>query len=323
MLDITHSGDIAILKITNPPVNALSHAVRLALFEAFDTLSHEKKAKAVVLTGAGRFFVAGADITEFGKPPKAPILPDLIALIEESPLPAVAAIHGAALGGGLELALACSHRIAVERTKFALPETQLGLIPGAGGTQRVPRLCGIENAIKMVTSTTPLSAKEALDIGLIDECVDEDRLIERATEIANSLIGEPRRRVGQLPKPAVDQEAIDRYRKTFKAERPGQFALSQAVESVIASTELDLDEGAKRERARFMTCMEGPERAGLIHAFFADRRAAKVPELKVGEARDVSAAGVIGGGTMGAGIAASMLLSGLSVTMIERDEEAA
>ena len=324
VVNLERNNTLAVIRIDNPPVNALSSAVRAGLQSAIDDIAADRTLKAAVIIGKGKFFIAGADITEFGKPPIPPFLPDVTAVLEGLDIPVVAAIRGAALGGGLEVALACSNRIAAPGAKLGLPETQLGVLPGSGGTQRTPRLIGLKETLSLVTSGRHVSASEALDLGLIDTISQsDDSLLEEASAFALSLAGQPKRRTGQLPNPAADPETLAQYRAKHDPAMPGHFALSQAVEAVSASIDLPFEEGMKRERELFFGCMEGPERAALIHAFFAERRAAKVPEASQGNAVAVEAAGVIGGGTMGAGIAASMLLGGLRVTMVERDAAAA
>ncbi len=323
VVTVERQDAIAIVRIDNPPVNALSAAVRAGLQDAIAEIGADDGIKGVVLIGAGKFFIAGADITEFGKPPIPPILPDVTAELEALDKPVVAAIRGAALGGGLEVALACSDRIAAKGAKLGLPETGLGVLPGSGGTQRTPRLIGLKATLSLVTSGRRIDAEEALTLGLIDAVAEDDTLLEDAKERALSLAGQPRRRTGALPNPANDPDTVAQYRAKHRADRPGQFALSQAVEAVVASIDLPFAQGMGRERELFLECMEGPERAALIHAFFADRRAAKVPEASRGGALEVKSTGVIGGGTMGAGIASAMLLNGLTVTMVERDQAAA
>jgi 3-hydroxyacyl-CoA dehydrogenase len=322
-VSIERVGAVARIVIDNPPVNALSQAVRAGLADAVVAISEDPTIAAVVLQGAGKFFIAGADISEFGKPPRSPSLPDVLNALEALDIPVVAAIQGAALGGGLETALACSDRIAAEGAKFALPETTLGILPGAGGTQRTPRLIGLAATLDLVTTGKRIDAAEALELGLVDAVCPANSLAERAMDMARGLAGQPRRRAGAAPRPAKDVAVLSSYRERFQADRPGQFAQAKAVEAVAASVDSDIAEGLTRERALFMECMEGAERAGLVHAFFAERRASKIQEADRGAARDLVKAGVIGGGTMGAGIAAAMLLSGLAVTLVERDAAAA
>ena len=312
-------GDVAMIAVRNPPVNALSHAVRAGLWAAMDRA--EAEAKAAVIYGEGRTFIAGADISEFGRPPEDPWLPDLCDRIEASPIPVVAAIHGTALGGGLEVALAAHHRVAVPSAKVGLPEVSLGIMPGAGGTQRAPRLAGAEAALRLITTGKPVSAAEALSLGLVDRVEDAEPAalgLSHARELLAEGVGP--RRTSELPNPApldwdaAHDEALARGR--------GQIAPAKAVRAVQAASELPYPEGLRRERELFGELMDSPQREGLIHAFFAERAVAKLPELKGVEPRPVSHVGVIGGGTMGSGIATACLLSGLAVTMVEASEEA-
>ena len=312
-------GDVAVLTIRNPPVNALSHAVRAGIAEAMDRA--EGEAKAVVIVGDGRTFIAGADISEFGKPPKDPWLPDLCDRIEASPLPVVAAIHGTALGGGLEVAMAAHYRVAVPSAKVGLPEVLLGIMPGAGGTQRAPRLAGSEDALRLITTGRHVPAQDAHAMGLVDRIADgEPRAVGLA--YARDLIEtkEGPRRTSEMPNPepldwdAAHAEALARGR--------GQIAPATAVRAVQAASELPYPEGLKRERELFQELMDSPQREGLIHAFFAERAVAKLPELKGVESRPIAHVGVIGGGTMGSGIATACLLAGLPVTLVEATEEA-
>ena len=312
-------GDVAVLTIRNPPVNALSHAVRAGIAEAMDRA--EGEAKAVVIVGDGRTFIAGADISEFGKPPKDPWLPDLCDRIEASPLPVVAAIHGTALGGGLEVAMAAHYRVAVPSAKVGLPEVLLGIMPGAGGTQRAPRLAGSEDALRLITTGRHVPAQDAHAMGLVDRIADgEPRAVGLA--YARDLIEtkEGPRRTSEMPNPEpLDWDAA--HAEAFARGR-GQIAPATAVRAVQAASELPYPEGLKRERELFQELMDSPQREGLIHAFFAERAVAKLPELKGVESRPIAHVGVIGGGTMGSGIATACLLAGLPVTLVEATEEA-
>ncbi|WP_119166588.1 3-hydroxyacyl-CoA dehydrogenase NAD-binding domain-containing protein [Algihabitans albus] len=312
-------GDVAVLRIQNPPVNALSQAVRQGLMDGI--VWAEQKARAVLIVGSGRTFIAGADISEFGKPPRDPWLPEVCNRIEASPIPVVASLHGTALGGGLEVALAAHYRIAVPAAKVGLPEVNLGILPGAGGTQRLPRLTGAEAALEMITSGRHVPAAEARTLGIIDEIADGEPEAIGLT-YARQLIeqGHGPRPVSKMASPApVDFDAW--HDKALKAGK-GQIAPATAVRAVQAAGELPFAEGLARERELFSGLMASPQREGLIHAFFAERAVAKLPELKEVAARPVGTVGVIGGGTMGAGIAASALLSGLTVALVERDDAA-
>jgi len=315
-------GDIVILAADNPPVNALGHAVRQGLAVGLDRAEAEG-ARGVLIYGTGRTFFAGADIREFGKPPKEPHLPELCNRIEASPLLVVSALHGTALGGGLEVALATHYRIAVPQAKVGLPEVHLGILPGAGGTQRLPRVAGVEAALDMITTGRHVRADEALRLGVIDR-VAEGEPREIGLSYLRELLdeGAPRRPVGEMPAPApVDFDAI--YAAVLRKGR-GQLSPATAVRAVQAACDAEsFAAGLKRERELFMELMNSDQREGLIHAFFADRAVGKLPELEGVAPRPLAAIGVIGGGTMGAGIATAALLSGLSVTMLEMTPEAA
>ncbi|CUH87866.1 Fatty acid oxidation complex subunit alpha [Phaeobacter sp. CECT 5382] len=315
-------GDIAVLKAQNPPVNALGIDIRTGLLAGIERAESEG-AKAVLIYGDGRTYFAGADIREFGQAPKDPYLPDLCNRIEASPLIVVSALHGTALGGGLEVALSSHYRVAVPSAKMGLPEVHLGILPGAGGTQRLPRVAGTEAALEMITSGRQVGAKEALAAGIIDKIAEgEPREIGLAYTQELLDQGAPRRAVGEMPAPqAVDFDAI--YEATLKKGR-GQLSPATCVRAVQAAAESpSLEAGLKRERELFMELMNSDQRLGLIHAFFSERAVSKLPELKGVAPRDLNAIGVIGGGTMGAGIATAALLAGLSVVMLEMTPEAA
>ena len=314
-------GSIAILTVQNPPVNALSHAVREGLWDRMAQAEADDGVRAVLIVGEGRAFFAGADITEFGKPPKEPHLPDLINRIERSPLLVIASMHGVSLGGGLEVALGCHYRIAVPSARVGLPEVHLGLIPGAGGTQRLPRLTGVEPALEMMTSGRQVGAEEAAKLGIIDVIRDGDPR-ENGIEYAQALLddGAPRRAVSEMPPPEpIDWEAA--FEATLARGR-GQISPAWCVRAVQASVEKPFAEGLQAERQIFFDLMQTDQRQGMIHAFFSERAVSNLPELKGVEPRAVSEIGVIGGGTMGAGIATAALLSGLNVTMLEMSAEA-
>ncbi|MFC3614450.1 3-hydroxyacyl-CoA dehydrogenase NAD-binding domain-containing protein [Lutimaribacter marinistellae] len=314
-------GDIAVLAANNPPVNALGHAVRQGLADGI-ARAEADGVKAVLIYGEGRTFFAGADIREFGKPPKEPFLPDLCTRIESSPLIVVSALHGTALGGGLEIALGSHYRIAVPSARMGLPEVLIGVMPGAGGTQRLPRLVGIDASTDIITSGRQIKADEALSLGIIDRVEDgapRDIGLAYARELIDSGAG--RRPVSEMAAPeAVDFDAL--YESVLKKAR-GQIAPATAVRGIQACCELPFDQGMKRERELFMELMASDQRQGLIHAFFAEREVGKLPELKGVEPRTLASIGVIGGGTMGAGIATAALLAGLPVVMLEMTPEAA
>ncbi|UOA15950.1 MULTISPECIES: 3-hydroxyacyl-CoA dehydrogenase NAD-binding domain-containing protein [Sulfitobacter] len=314
--------DIVVLRIQNPPVNALSQAVRQGLADGMDRAEAEDGVRAVMIVGEGRAFIAGADITEFGKPPMEPFLPDLCNRIEASPLLVVASMHGVSLGGGLEVALSAHYRIAQPSARVGLPEVHLGLIPGAGGTQRLPRLIGVEPALDAITTGRHIKAPQALEMGIVDR-VEEGDPQEVGLAYVRELLdsGAERRPICEMPAPApIDWDAA--YEVTLKKGR-GQISPAEAVRAVQAGVEKPFEEGMKAERRIFSELMNTDQRQGMIHAFFSERAVSNLPELKGVEPRELKAIGVIGGGTMGAGIATAALLSGSSVVLIEMKEEAA
>ena len=315
-------GDIAVLRIANPPVNALSHEVRQGLMARMDQAEADDGVRAVLIVGEGRAFIAGADIKEFGKTPLEPWLPDVCNRIEASPLVVVASMHGVSLGGGLEVALSAHYRIAQPSARVGLPEVHLGLLPGAGGTQRLPRLIGVEPALEVITSGRHIKAPEAEKLGIIDKIEDGDPETV-GLAYAQSLLdaGAPRRAISEMPAPdPIDWDAA--FDATLKKGR-GQISPAQAVRAVQASVELPFSEGMKAEREMFMDLMKTDQRQGMIHAFFSERAVSNLPELKGVDPRPLQAIGVIGGGTMGAGIATAALLSGFDVTLVEMTADAA
>ncbi|GAB4513452.1 MAG: 3-hydroxyacyl-CoA dehydrogenase NAD-binding domain-containing protein [Roseibium sp.] len=319
VVSVELTGAVGLIAIDNPPVNAASHAVRSGLWQAVETLQQNAAVKAIALYGKGRTFIAGADIREFGKPPQDPWLPELCNFLEGSAIPIVCILHGTTLGGGLEVALACRARVALQGTKVGLPEVTLGILPGAGGTQRAPRLAGIRKALDMITSGKPLAVEEALDCGLVDRIAEGDPR-EVALQAAQDLIDGalPNRRTGELvaePDPA----ALDEMRAKLAKSQPLLFSPHKCVDAVEACR-LPIAAGMKEERRLYDECMESPQRAGLIHAFFSERAVTKIPEASA-EPRAVQGIGVIGGGTMGSGIATAALVAGLPVILTERDQD--
>ncbi|WP_415919753.1 3-hydroxyacyl-CoA dehydrogenase NAD-binding domain-containing protein [Tateyamaria sp. SN6-1] len=314
-------GDVAVLTVRNPPVNALSQAVRQGLWDRMDQAEADAGARAVMIVGEGRAFFAGADIKEFGKPLLAPFLPDLIHRIEASPLLVVAAMHGVSLGGGLEVALGCHYRVAVPGARVGLPEVHLGLIPGAGGTQRLPRLTGVEPALEVMTSGRHVGAQEALRLSILDAVEDGDpRTVGLAFVDGLLSRGAARRPVSALPLPeAIDWDAA--FAATLAKGR-GQISPAWCVRAVEAAYGGSFADGMQAERKIFMDLMETDQRQGMIHAFFSERAVSHLPELKGVAPRDVAHIAVIGGGTMGAGIATAALLSGLRVHLLEMSAEA-
>lgn len=311
-------GNCLIITIAKPPVNALGQSVRAGLVEAFKKLEQDSNIQAVVLTGEGRFFSAGADIKEFGKGPLLPSLPDTLNVIDNCRLPVVAALPGAALGGGLETALACRYRLAARRASAGLPEVNLGLIPGAGGTQRLPRLIGMKAAAEFVISGKAVGAEKALSLGLIDEIVDTD-LLPRAINFARSLIGQDLRiPVSQMSAPDDwSPEAYDALMAKTKAKARGQLSPIAALKAVKAACTMAFSEGLEIEREIFLDCLSNPQREGLIHGFFAQRQAKKIPDIDGVEPLSVRSIGILGAGTMGAGIAIACLTSGFDVKLFD------
>jgi 3-hydroxyacyl-CoA dehydrogenase len=316
-------GNIGVITIDNPPVNALSHVVRAGLLAAI-TQAQGDASKAVVIICDGRTFIAGADITEFGKPLEEPGLPDLVNIIEASNKLVVAAIHGTALGGGFETALSAHYRCAVPSAKVGFPEVKLGLLPGAGGTQRTPRLAGVKASLDLITSGAPISVKQARAIGLIDKTIDGD-LRDGALQWADELIasGAPIRKSSDQPVPDYDPAIFDEYRAALAKRSRGQVAPAHIVSAVEAAATMPFEEGTAVERNAFMECMGSSQSAGMRHIFFAERQASKVDGLaKDTPKRPVESVGIIGGGTMGGGIAMSFANAGIPVTMIEISDAA-
>ncbi|MBP6614836.1 MAG: enoyl-CoA hydratase/isomerase family protein [Aquabacterium sp.] len=327
VVQTTVSDHIALVTLANPPVNALSAAVRQGLQQAITALSGNADVHAIVITGSGANFIAGADIREFGLPPQEPSLPDVCLQIEAADKLVIAAIHGAALGGGLEIALAAHYRVAVETAKLGLPEVALGLLPGAGGTQRTPRLIGAQAALDLMLSGRHAGAKEALRMGLIDHIATSNDIAAEGVAYARSLLadGAPVRRSGEQTAALADrtaqQAALDAARADV-AKKKGLFSPAKIVDCVQAALDQPFAQGLATERELFVQCLNSPQRAGLVHAFFAEREVTKSPETQSSQPRPFQKVGVIGGGTMGAGIAVALLDGGLQVTMIERDDAA-
>lgn len=319
-------GDVLVIVSDNPPVNALGQAVRAGLQSAIEQALADNSVKAVVIRCDGRTFFAGADITEFGKPPVEPGLAEVLDAIEASDKPVVAAIHGTALGGGCEVALACHYRIAVPSAKLGLPEVKLGLIPGAAGTQRLPRLVGAEAALPMVAIGNPISAKKAQAIGLVDAVVGEDTLAADAVAFARSKIGQqiPRTSEGTANHDGVKNPAIfDQFRAQNGRKMRGFDAPNAAIEAVRVAGELPYAEGVKKERELFMRLMTGTQSAAMRHYFFAERAANKIDDVPADTSLiPIAQVGVIGAGTMGGGIAMNFLSAGIPVTILEMQQEA-
>jgi 3-hydroxyacyl-CoA dehydrogenase len=311
----------AVVIIDNPPVNATSFEVRSGLLDAIGALAADADIDAVVLIGAGKTFVAGADIREFGKPLRDPQLPAVIAAIEQCPKPVIAAIHGAALGGGCELALGCDGRVAAPDAVIGLPEVTLGIIPGAGGTQRLPRVVGLAKAIELITSGRRLPAAEAQRLGIIDEIATGNTAAElRAAALRHmrALAGR-KRRVSELPVPAESGEATERAAQEALRGARGRVAVKEAIEAIRNASRMPFAAALAQERAVFQRLRDSEDAAALRYLFFAEREAARVPGIGEAPARPIRNIGVIGAGTMGSGIAVCFLDAGLPVQLIERD----
>ncbi len=316
---------IGVISVNNPPVNALSQALREGLQNAV-TAAQEDVSEALVLICEGRTFIAGADITEFGKPPMAPSLSDVLVTLENSRKVIVAAIHGTALGGGFETALACHYRCAWASAKVGLPEVKLGILPGAGGTQRVPRIAGVKAALEMITTGNPISAGEAEQLNMIDEVIAGDLkagAIEYARELVDSSAPLKRIRDITIGASSIEPGFFDRYRKTLAQRARGQIAPDRIVTCVEAAVNLPMDEGLQRERELFTECLSSSQSRAMRHVFFAEREAAKIKDLPADTpVRDIKRVAIIGGGTMGGGIAMCFANVGIPVTMLEINDEA-
>lgn len=319
-------GNIGVISVNSPPVNALSQAVREGILNAVNA-AQEDGSEAIVLRCEGRTFIAGADITEFGKPPMEPGLPEVLGAIENSKKPVIAAIHGTALGGGFEVALACHYRCAIASAKVGLPEVKLGLLPGAGGTQRVPRVAGVQVALDMITSGNPVAAAKANSMGLLDEVVEGDDLQAAAIKYATDLLesGAPLKRIRDITiDPAtIEPGFFDAARKKLAKRARGQIAPDKIVSCIEAAVNLPMDQGLERERELFRELVTSPESAAMRHIFFAERQAAKIKDLpKDTPLRDIKKVAIIGGGTMGGGIAMCFANVGIPVVMLEINDEA-
>ena len=318
-------GRVLVVSIDNPPVNALGVDVRRGLLAAVEQADADAQVQAVVLVGVGKAFIAGADIREFGKPALPPSLPEVCNRIEACSKLVVATIQGPALGGGLEVAMAAHYRVALPAAKLGLPEVNLGLLPGAGGTQRAPRLMGALAAAELMLSGKHLPARAALDAGLVDRLADGTDPLPAGLQYAEELLTAqaPVRRTRDLAirDPQAAQAALQTLKADTARKTRGLFSPLKIIECVQAAIDLPFDEGLARERALFVECLDSPQRAGLIHAFFAEREVVKIPEARAAQPRAVASIAVIGGGTMGAGITVSALDAGLVVTMVERDQE--
>ncbi len=315
------ADDVALVTIDNPPVNAAARDVRAGLAEAVSRAAADPRIVALVITAAGRTFVAGADIREFGRPPLEPWLPDVCAAIEASAKPVVAALHGTVLGGGCELALAAHARIAAPGTRFAQPEIDLGIIPGAGATQRLPRLVGMIAAIEMIGAGRRLAADEALRLGLVDAVAAGD-LVTAAITHARGLVGRPLRRTRDLAVPPFDRAAAEAAVVAIDRRARRQVSPGEAARATLAAADLPFDEGLARERATFLRLVASDQAAALRHVFFAEREAARIDRIAGVIPAPVGRFGVVGAGTMGAGIVVAAVDAGFDVTVVEMNDDA-
>ncbi len=328
MVDLEQRGRVALISIDNPPVNALSQGVRAGILEGVARALADDETEAIVLSCRGRTFIAGADITEFGKPPQPPGLHEALEAIENSSKPVVAAIHGTALGGGLETALVCHFRVAVDSARFGLPEVKLGLLPGAGGTQRLPRVVGVQKALEMVTSGEMIGAAEAHAAGLVDEVIDGD-LTDGAVAFAERVLDEGRAltrirdRDDKLAEAKADPAIFDEFRRKIARKTRGFLAPEYNIRCIEGAVNQPFDEGMKVERELFTELMTGEQSKAQRYYFFAEREAAKVPDVpRDTPMRPVETVGVLGAGTMGGGISMNFANVGIPVVIVEREQEA-
>ena len=322
------NDNVAILTLNSPPVNALSANVREGLDKGIKEAIANSNVDAIVLICDGRTFIAGADISEFGKEPKGPSLFEVQEELENSPKPIIAAIHGTALGGGLEVALTCHYRIAVPSAKCGLPEVNLGLLPGAGGTQRLPRLVGVEQALKMVTSGIHLSADKCLKSGLIDKLATENHLLEDSISFAKEIVSEnkPLKKVRDIDEKVTaargNHQLFNDFRNSISRKTRGFLAPEYNIQCIEAAVNKPFDEGIKVERDLFLKLVTGNQSAAQRYFFFSQRQVAKIPDIpKETEKLPIKDVGIIGAGTMGGGIAMNFANAGIPVTIIEQSQE--
>lgn len=323
VVDLQMKGDIAVLMIDSPPVNALSRDVRAGLIEAMKQASANPNAKAIVMMCKGQTFIAGADIRELGKPPLSPSFADLRQVLDATTKPLIAAMHGTVFGGGLETALVCTGRIAAPGTQFGLPEVKLGILPGSGGTQRLPRVVGPKRALAMMLSGEPIDINTAATEGIIDAIASGD-LLESALQFARQAIGKPFTRVRDRTDRIanVDPAIFASSRADIARSSRGLFAPTKIIECVEAACALPFDEGMAVERAALNACMESPQRGALVHLFFAERAARKIPGLERVKPMPIRTAAIVGAGTMGGGIAMCFANSHTSATVVDVSQEA-
>ena len=321
-------SNISIITLDSPPVNALSAPVREGLHKGVTEARNDKETEAIVIICKGRTFIAGADISEFGKEPKGPSLFEVQEFIEDSNKPVIAAIHGTALGGGLEVALTCHYRIAVPSARCGLPEVNLGLLPGAGGTQRLPRVVGVEKALQMVTSGQHVPASQCLEIGLVDELSDEDKLLEDSISFAKKIVSEKRPlvKISEMNEKVEAAKGNENLFKDFRASiarrARGFLAPEYNIQCIEAAVNKSFKDGIKVERKLFMELVTGNQSAAQRYAFFAQRQVAKIPDIESDvEIKPYKSIGVIGAGTMGGGISMNFANVGIPVTIVEQNQE--
>jgi 3-hydroxyacyl-CoA dehydrogenase len=320
-------GDVLIVSSNNPPVNALGYAVREGLVRAIEEADADEAVKAVVIVCEGSTFFAGADITEFGKPMQMPMLPQVVDRIEACTKPVVAAIHGTAFGGGLEVALASHYRVAVPSAKLGVPEVKLGILPGAGGTQRLPRVAGVQKALEMASSGNPIGAREAYEIGLVDRLIEGDLLqhsVAYAAEVMDTRpLPKSSERDDKLEEARSNPAIFDEFRKANARKFRGFDAPEYNIRAIEAAVAKPYSEGVIVERQLFMELMSGTQARAQQYFFFAERKASKIEGLPEDtQPRDIRRVGVIGAGTMGGGISMNFLSAGIPVTIVEMAQEA-
>jgi len=325
---IEKDGNISIITLNSPPVNALSAPVREGLHKGITEARNDGETEAIVIICEGRTFIAGADISEFGKEPKGPSLFEVQEFIENSNKPVIAAIHGTALGGGLEVALTCHYRIAVPSAKCGLPEVNLGLLPGAGGTQRLPRVVGVEKALQMVTSGQHVPAKQCLEMGLVDEISNEDSLKEDSINFAKKIVSENRPLVkisemnDKVEAARGNENIFKDFRKSIAKRARGFLAPEYNIQCIEAAVNKPFNEGKDIETKLFMELITGNQSAAQRYVFFAQRQVAKIPDIEPDtEIKPFASIGVIGAGTMGGGISMNFANVGIPVTIIEQSQE--
>jgi 3-hydroxyacyl-CoA dehydrogenase len=318
--------EIALIEISNPPVNAISGDVRIGLLDTINKLAENDLIKAIVITAPERTFLAGADIKEFGRNIDAPVLGEICDIIENLDKIVVASLHGTPLGGGLEVAMSAHYRIAAPKTKVGLPEVLLGILPGAGGTQRLPRLCGVSMALDMMLTGKHVNVEDAFKNGIIDEIALDGNTVENGIEYAKKLIDKgfavrpTSKKIDKINNREEINKVIQKIKLDTLSKSKNLFSPHAIIKSVEQGLDLDFASSIQNERKLFKECIESPQRQGLIHSFFSERANTKVPELEKGNAKELNKIGVIGGGTMGTGISMAAMNAGLSVIMIEQDK---